>query len=840
MIELIRKNRLRLNILNLKKQEKHFHRDVELIYILDGEMTIRIYEKDFMVEKEDMLVINSNEPHSFWASAEILYARLYITQDILMLSGAGEGGRFVCNSGIKNAQDYTQLRRAFLNLLRNEMYLRQSNEKTKEINYEYMSAYFHFLELLTVHFWIQNSTESLSKRGKNEQRMGAIQDYVENNYRGTVSFEALAKHMYLSEGYLSRYFRQNFHMKFTDYVRRVRLAHAMEALLYTSCPVTKIAYDNGFSSVSFFNRAFKEEYGKTPSAIRQSGAGALALREQETLACSDGNNADMDVHTADEKSADMNFYTVDVPFDAAVTDRLENYLKRGRAGRDMDGQLLHKRYRFSVQDVRILPQNWNQVINIGAASDLLKSEVQDHIIRLCDTLHFKYVRLWSLFSKDMLIDIEGEPQNYNFTKLDHVFDFLVEQRLIPFIDLEEKIRRINVNTERSLLYEERAIVFKNIGQWQQLLDALMRHLVKRYGVETLSPWKLEVWFGGYTVEHMEAVEGYFHIFRSVYSIVKKYVPELEIGGCGVFPESIKELGLRERNFWEEWRQQAPRPDFISLMNYAYEPDSGGRDHFGRRSNDACYLLHSIQRVRQEPSQAYFSDIRLYITEWNLTVSDRNYVNDSCFMGAYIVKNVIDVCFEVDMLGYFSGSDRTSEYYDSGSLLHGGQGLLTKDSILKPSAFALGFLNHMYSYYVNRGEHFLMTSDQRGNYHMVCHNMRPLSHYYYLTSEDAIEKDKVWCCFEDQDSLRLDFALEAIENGDYVMRIHRVNPHSGSILDVWGEMNYYREILREDIKYFRRICEARMELQAYKVLTNRMDIKLKLEANEIVLVEIHKE
>ena len=30
---------------------------------------------------------------------------------------------------------------------------------------------------------------------------------------------------------------------------------------------------------------------------------------------------------------------------------------------------------------------------------------------------------------------------------------------------------------------------------------------------------------------------------------------------------------------------------------------------------------------------------VYVTEWNLTISDRNYINDTCFKGAYVVKNI---------------------------------------------------------------------------------------------------------------------------------------------------------------------------------------------------------
>ena len=62
-------------------------------------------------------------------------------------------------------------------------------------------------------------------------------------------------------------------MSFADYLTNVRLHHAVDQLLYTDIPITRIVYDNGFSSVALFNKAFKKEYGETPSAVRKRGAG---------------------------------------------------------------------------------------------------------------------------------------------------------------------------------------------------------------------------------------------------------------------------------------------------------------------------------------------------------------------------------------------------------------------------------------------------------------------------------------------------------------------------------------------------------------------------------------
>lgn len=55
------------------------------------------------------------------------------------------------------------------------------------------------------------------------------------------------------------------------FVRMLRLQKARNLLLTTSLNVSEIAYDVGFGDPSFFSRAFKEKYGKTPLETREQG-----------------------------------------------------------------------------------------------------------------------------------------------------------------------------------------------------------------------------------------------------------------------------------------------------------------------------------------------------------------------------------------------------------------------------------------------------------------------------------------------------------------------------------------------------------------------------------------
>ena len=62
---------------------------------------------------------------------------------------------------------------------------------------------------------------------------------------------------------------------FTGYLLAQRLARAYSMLIDPRCARNKIiavAYDCGFNNLSYFNRAFRRQYGEVPSDVRAQAA----------------------------------------------------------------------------------------------------------------------------------------------------------------------------------------------------------------------------------------------------------------------------------------------------------------------------------------------------------------------------------------------------------------------------------------------------------------------------------------------------------------------------------------------------------------------------------------
>lgn len=74
---------------------------------------------------------------------------------------------------------------------------------------------------------------------------------------------------YYTKEYICRSFKKYMNMTLTDYLNDQRLALAAQMLTYTNTPILMICTDIGFSSVSYFNKIFKEKFSCTPLAFRK-------------------------------------------------------------------------------------------------------------------------------------------------------------------------------------------------------------------------------------------------------------------------------------------------------------------------------------------------------------------------------------------------------------------------------------------------------------------------------------------------------------------------------------------------------------------------------------------
>ena len=97
-----------------------------------------------------------------------------------------------------------------------------------------------------------------------------VLEYVNEHYCEDVTMTELSAVTGLSPDYMARRFKAVMYMSPSEYVRKFRIAKAMEFLCNTSLSIAEIAAQTGFSDVSLFSRVFKTAVGLPPASYRKN------------------------------------------------------------------------------------------------------------------------------------------------------------------------------------------------------------------------------------------------------------------------------------------------------------------------------------------------------------------------------------------------------------------------------------------------------------------------------------------------------------------------------------------------------------------------------------------
>ncbi len=98
-------------------------------------------------------------------------------------------------------------------------------------------------------------------------------DYIDNHFTEELSLSDIAANTGFSKFHFSRLFKQYTNYNFTDYLCFRRIKAAEELLETPGTSITDVAILSGFSSISTFNRLFKQQKGCTPSQYRKQSSG---------------------------------------------------------------------------------------------------------------------------------------------------------------------------------------------------------------------------------------------------------------------------------------------------------------------------------------------------------------------------------------------------------------------------------------------------------------------------------------------------------------------------------------------------------------------------------------
>ncbi len=789
---------LEFELLKGVDEKQHFHPDIEILFVLEGQAGVWIQGRKFLMEKEDIILVNASMPHEIVCSGESVLGRVYYSYALLADVLQGENCIFFCNSVLRPNLSYGELRAVFHDLVYQHVRGRRKTYCQRD------SLLFRLLDILVEKFHFLETVETEGNPWHDE-RISRIIHYVNRNYQTGISLTELAEEMYVSASTLSRLFKKEMGVYFADYVNQVRMKYALGELLYTDKSITRIAVDSGFSNPSGFNKVFRETYGLSPSEYRsvlKENAREEELKEQklkEELRLELKNRAFEPVRLAFVRDEEVKISCGQgIPYEKV----------------------------------------WGRTVNIGPISNLTLANLQYHAVYFKEQLGFTYVRVWNIFSRKLMLTDGKTIGNYNYDYINGIFDFLTAHHIKPFLDFGKRPDTAVSAEGESIYFEEEYVCFESRKAWEALFEDFIRHLIRRYGKEEVETWIFEFSYNRAFAEdshcYLDENYDYFQVYLYGYRQIKQYLPGAKVGGfSGVFHWDREYM----REFLDSCKRHSCLPDFVSFFLFPCE--TLGRTY--KRIPDELYerrevagMIRLLQELGIDRKQC-----EIYLTEWNSTLSSRNYLNDSCFRATYLARGAAAVGDQVDMMCVWMASDWVSNYYDTTGVLHGGNGLLTKEGICKPAYYAVQFLNKLGSRLLEKGDHYIITQSGPQEFYILCFYFSWYSGNYFLREENKIRPEDMDDIFEHREPVTLNITLQDIPPGRYEIKRQTVNREHGSILDEWKMFGYAHNLDSGDMKYLREICIPHLSLQWQEARDSQMKISVEMKEQEISLIHVYE-
>lgn len=239
---------------------KHWHRSVEIFLVLDGKIDFYINSTFFSLEKNQFILVNSNEIHSIDVPNPNTTIVLQIP--IKTLEAYWEEDQYISFKRSNALHD-----KEIVALIA-KMWKRYEK---KEYGYELMvkSQFFLLLNILLTGYKENDLDKEVLRQNKNLNRLSKITHYIKENYTQEISLESIAQIFGFSPTYLSKLFKIYGKVNYKAYLQNIRVEYGYRDLVNTDLSISDIAMNNGFPNSKAFSKEFKKRYGKLPSIYRK-------------------------------------------------------------------------------------------------------------------------------------------------------------------------------------------------------------------------------------------------------------------------------------------------------------------------------------------------------------------------------------------------------------------------------------------------------------------------------------------------------------------------------------------------------------------------------------------
>lgn len=267
---------IRIHIASLAEDPLHYHPDIELVYVLKGEIELKNGYYTYRLRAGDIFTNSGNEVHGMKAVTEDnVIAQIHVrTKDLSHYFPDLSKACYRTYSKKVNDKRYELLRELVLKLLlKNEL---------KDFNYKSECLYLtvDIIKHLNKYFNLFAFDKDMVvgfDRGNElaTERISRICQYLYQNYASNITLQDLSDMEHLSTYYISHLIKDFTGMNFRDFLCFARVEMSEGRLLGSDRKISQIAGEVGFSTTAYYKKYFTKWFGHDPQKHRALYAGAI-------------------------------------------------------------------------------------------------------------------------------------------------------------------------------------------------------------------------------------------------------------------------------------------------------------------------------------------------------------------------------------------------------------------------------------------------------------------------------------------------------------------------------------------------------------------------------------
>ena len=786
----------------------------EIYFVARGKLSVFTQSGTITESEEDIFLINKDEKYSLFSDGCVVVSlklepSLFITHEKIF---------FECDSASSIEKNkYYNIIHLLARLVKISA---DTSQRTEYLTRSFINLLIHELYSTFV------STKKTSAQSKKYlDRLNMLTDYINTNFRLNLSLRDIADYAHLSVPYLSTFFDKYFGMSFLTYYTNVRLRHAVSDLMSSDESIEKIALDNGFPDPRAFVSAFRKKYNLPPSVYRKQSHATKVINCDE----------DKDDLNSDYLYTLAKYLPPRSGADDATTFPLSQTFYEEKIDLSDNGS----------SDKNLLSHNFCRMTSVGRAKELLYDDVRQMLKEWQNRMHFDYIKFHGILSDDMLFyseDKNGNPE-YGFLLIDKVMDFILEIGLRPLVQFSFMPALLAKNPDKTVFFKPMVISPPySYEKWDAMIYALMNHWIERYGLKEVKNWLFCVWNEPDTSPAMFGIdiEDFYKLYLHTYKVVKSFGKSFRFGStslCVVF-NVPKDFLL---NYLDFTVSENCVPDFLNLHFYDNDftffdsefsrPDSLTYSQLNMDENSFSKTIDQIDLIKKE----YNLNIPVYLTEWNLTVSHRNLLNDTCFKSCYLVKNLLENYDRLDSFAYWVLTDFIEETQPSNMIFHGGLGLYTYNGIKKPHWYALNLLKKLGNVLIKKGNGFFVTKSY-GKIQIVLYNYEHFNHLFASGETFDMTYTERYTPFPQLGKKDLSLELSNVSASKCTVKEYIINQEYGSAFDKWLEMGA-PELDGEDVEYLKTASAPKIVKYDMDISDSTLKLSFMLSPLEVRFIEI---